>query len=77
MFTGIIQQTGTIYQISPEGSGSELIIGVSPALYAEVEIKSNLTLNGKALTILAKEIPAVFMLVDHSRDLACNLPRRF
>ncbi|MEM1169744.1 MAG: Lumazine-binding protein [Cyanobacteria bacterium P01_H01_bin.35] len=55
MFTGIIQQTGKTYQINPEGSGCELIIDVSPSLYAEVEIKSNISINGRALTILAKE----------------------
>ncbi len=55
MFTGIIQQTGKIYQINSEGSGYKLIIDVSPALYTEMEIKSNIAVNGRALTILGKE----------------------
>ena len=63
MFTGIIQKTGKIYQINPQGSGCELIIDVSPTLYAEVEIKSNITLNGRALTILGKETQGKYYLL--------------
>ncbi|MGD1808986.1 hypothetical protein ACP6PL_26605 [Dapis sp. BLCC M126] len=63
MFTGIIQQTGKIYQINLEGSGYDLILDVSPTLYDEVEIKSNISLNGRALTILGKEIAGEFYLL--------------
>ncbi|NES07472.1 MAG: Lumazine-binding protein [Okeania sp. SIO2F4] len=63
MFTGIIQQTGKIYQINSEGSGCELILDVSPDLYAQVEIKSNITVNGRALTILGKETLGEFYLL--------------
>ncbi len=63
MFTGIIQQTGKIYQINSEGSGYKLILDVSPGLDAEVEIKSNLTVNGRALTILGKEKSGEFYLL--------------
>ncbi len=55
MFTGIIKETGKVYQIKSEGSGYELILDVSENLYAEVEIKSNISVNGRALTILYKE----------------------
>ena len=63
MFTGIIQQTGKIYQINSEGSGYELILNVSPALYSQVEIKSNIAVNGRALTILGKKTSREFYLL--------------
>lgn len=63
MFTGIIQQTGKIYQINSEASGYELILDVSPELYTEVEIKSNITVNGRALTILDKQTSEEFYLL--------------
>ncbi|MGK7923159.1 MAG: hypothetical protein AB4080_24485 [Trichodesmium sp.] len=55
MFTGIIKETGKIYQICSQGSGLELTLDISENLYSEVEIKSNISINGRALTILNKQ----------------------
>ncbi|NEP04650.1 MAG: Lumazine-binding protein [Okeania sp. SIO2G4] len=63
MFTGIIQETGKVYQVRLQGLGCELILDVSDSLYTEVEIKSNISVNGRALTILGKEILGEFYLL--------------
>ncbi|NEQ73157.1 MAG: Lumazine-binding protein [Okeania sp. SIO2C9] len=63
MFTGIIQETGKVYQVSSQGLGCELILDVSDSLYTEVEIKSNISVNGRVLTILGKEILGEFYLL--------------
>lgn len=63
MFTGIIQETGKVYQVCSQGLGCELILDVSDSLYTEVEIKSNIAVNGRALTVLGKQILGEFYLL--------------
>ncbi|MGB3509010.1 MAG: hypothetical protein WBA93_07175 [Microcoleaceae cyanobacterium] len=63
MFTGIIQQTGKFSQVQLQGTGCELMLNVSKNFYAEVEIKSNISVNGRALTILDKESTEAFYIL--------------
>ena len=56
MFTGIIKETGIIARINHIESGYSLVINTSAKFYAEVEIKSNIAVNGRPLTVLQKSI---------------------
>ncbi|NES84788.1 MAG: Lumazine-binding protein [Moorea sp. SIO2B7] len=67
MFTGIIKEMGTIYQVNDLKYGCELVVDVSPSLYAEVGLKSNIALNGKALTVLDK------VILDNKNFLKVNV----
>ncbi|NEO29653.1 MAG: Lumazine-binding protein [Symploca sp. SIO3C6] len=55
MFTGLIKETGIVSKLEQIPSGIELIINTSEKLYSEIDIKSTIAVNGRALTILEKE----------------------
>ncbi|MDJ0535599.1 MAG: hypothetical protein QNJ70_24450 [Xenococcaceae cyanobacterium MO_207.B15] len=55
MFTGFIKETGIIEQVKPISSGAELIIKISLAFAAEIQIKSHIAIDGRVLTVLDKE----------------------
>lgn len=55
MFTGFIKETGIIEQVKPISSGAELIIKISLAFAAEIQIKSHIAIDGRVLTVLNKE----------------------
>ena len=55
MFTGIIKETGIIEKVHSINSGIELMVRISSELGAELELKSNLSLDGKVFTVLKKK----------------------
>ncbi len=55
MFTGIIKQTGIIEKIQPSNSGIELVVRISSQLGSQLEIKSNIAIDGKVFTVLNKK----------------------
>ncbi|NEP02403.1 MAG: Lumazine-binding protein [Symploca sp. SIO2E9] len=55
MFTGLIKEAGKISKLQQIQSGVELIINISEKLYSEIDIKSTIAVNGRALTILKKD----------------------
>ena len=64
MFTGIIQQTGSIEQITPTGDGRLFHIDAGP-LAERLQPKDSLAVNGTCLTIVSSQGHSVQMVAIH------------
>lgn len=51
MFTGLIETTGTLDQISPRGPGIELVIRTSSSLVSELVLGESVAVDGACLTV--------------------------
>lgn len=56
MFTGLIEETGTITAITPSGSGCDLVV-TAKIIVSDIEIGDSIAINGCCLTVVVIDGP--------------------